>query len=319
MRRSRRRCSAASTTSTGADVAIATEWRTAFPVRDLPGCREKVYLVQDDEPQFYATSSRVDLGRGDATGWATAASPTRRGWRTSCATGTGSRRAGSSAAPTWTCTRSPASEGREPGPGRGLRAARDRAARRRARARRARHGRSSAGPTSAWSLFGSSLRVERAVRRRGPRRAAAAPSWPSSTARRASGIVFSLTTHSLVAHEMMATGLPGGRARGRQRGSRARRVRASSSSSPSARPTRSPTRSSGCSTTASTPRRWRARARGVRRGAHLGARRRPGRGGAARLPVAPAPVRRRRRSSGRRPGGRRRLTRAGAPPSGGPR
>jgi glycosyltransferase involved in cell wall biosynthesis len=42
----------------GADVAIATEWRTAFPVRDLPGCREKVYLVQDDEPQFYATSSK---------------------------------------------------------------------------------------------------------------------------------------------------------------------------------------------------------------------------------------------------------------------
>jgi O-antigen biosynthesis protein len=42
----------------GADVVIATEWRTAFPVRDLPGCREKVYLVQDDEPQFYATSSQ---------------------------------------------------------------------------------------------------------------------------------------------------------------------------------------------------------------------------------------------------------------------
>jgi glycosyltransferase involved in cell wall biosynthesis len=41
----------------GADVAIATEWRTAFPVRDLPGCREKVYLVQDDEPQFFPTSS----------------------------------------------------------------------------------------------------------------------------------------------------------------------------------------------------------------------------------------------------------------------
>lgn len=42
----------------GADVAIATEWRTAFPVRDLPGCREKIYLVQDDEPQFFATSSQ---------------------------------------------------------------------------------------------------------------------------------------------------------------------------------------------------------------------------------------------------------------------
>ena len=38
-------------------MAIATQWWTALPVRDLPGCREKVYLVQDDEPQFYATSS----------------------------------------------------------------------------------------------------------------------------------------------------------------------------------------------------------------------------------------------------------------------
>jgi len=40
-----------------ADVAIATEWSTAFPVRDLPRCREKVYLVQDDERQFFATSA----------------------------------------------------------------------------------------------------------------------------------------------------------------------------------------------------------------------------------------------------------------------
>jgi glycosyltransferase involved in cell wall biosynthesis len=41
-----------------ADVAIATEWRTAFAVRDLPGCREKAYLVQDHEPEFYATSAQ---------------------------------------------------------------------------------------------------------------------------------------------------------------------------------------------------------------------------------------------------------------------
>jgi glycosyltransferase involved in cell wall biosynthesis len=40
-----------------ADVAIATEWSTAFPVRDLPRCREKVYLVQDDEPRFFAESA----------------------------------------------------------------------------------------------------------------------------------------------------------------------------------------------------------------------------------------------------------------------
>jgi glycosyltransferase involved in cell wall biosynthesis len=36
---------------------MATEWTTAFPVRDLPNCREKGYLVQDHEPEFYATSA----------------------------------------------------------------------------------------------------------------------------------------------------------------------------------------------------------------------------------------------------------------------
>jgi glycosyltransferase involved in cell wall biosynthesis len=41
-----------------ADVVIATEWKTAFPVRDLPRCREKVYLVQDHEPEFFATSAQ---------------------------------------------------------------------------------------------------------------------------------------------------------------------------------------------------------------------------------------------------------------------
>ncbi|MEA2282404.1 MAG: hypothetical protein QOK21_3011, partial [Solirubrobacteraceae bacterium] len=41
-----------------ADVAFATEWQTAFPVRDLPHCREKAYLVQDHEPEFFATSAQ---------------------------------------------------------------------------------------------------------------------------------------------------------------------------------------------------------------------------------------------------------------------
>jgi O-antigen biosynthesis protein len=41
-----------------ADVCIATAWQTAFPVRDLPRCREKVYLVQDHETEFYATSAQ---------------------------------------------------------------------------------------------------------------------------------------------------------------------------------------------------------------------------------------------------------------------
>ena len=40
-----------------ADIAVATNWWTAYPVRDLPHCREKVYLVQDYEPSFYAASA----------------------------------------------------------------------------------------------------------------------------------------------------------------------------------------------------------------------------------------------------------------------
>ena len=41
-----------------ADVAIATGWSTAFAIRDLPRCREKAYLVQDHEPEFHATSAQ---------------------------------------------------------------------------------------------------------------------------------------------------------------------------------------------------------------------------------------------------------------------
>ena len=40
-----------------ADVALATNWWTAYPVRDLPRCREKVYFVQDFEPAFFPTSA----------------------------------------------------------------------------------------------------------------------------------------------------------------------------------------------------------------------------------------------------------------------
>jgi glycosyltransferase involved in cell wall biosynthesis len=41
----------------GADIGIATQWWTAYPLRDLPGCHEKVYLVQDFEPAFYPYSA----------------------------------------------------------------------------------------------------------------------------------------------------------------------------------------------------------------------------------------------------------------------
>ena len=42
-----------------ADVAVATNWWSAYPVRDLPRCREKVYLVQDYEPAFYPASAEA--------------------------------------------------------------------------------------------------------------------------------------------------------------------------------------------------------------------------------------------------------------------
>lgn len=41
---------------TGADVAIATSWRSLYRLRLLTGCRARLYLAQDDEVDLYATS-----------------------------------------------------------------------------------------------------------------------------------------------------------------------------------------------------------------------------------------------------------------------
>ena len=41
----------------GADVAVATGWDTAHPVAMLPNCGARAYLVQDHEPEFFATSA----------------------------------------------------------------------------------------------------------------------------------------------------------------------------------------------------------------------------------------------------------------------
>jgi glycosyltransferase involved in cell wall biosynthesis len=41
----------------GADVVVATGWETAYPVMLLPGCRARVYLIHDHEPEFFATSA----------------------------------------------------------------------------------------------------------------------------------------------------------------------------------------------------------------------------------------------------------------------
>ena len=98
--------------------------------------------------------------------------------------------------------------------------------------------------------------------------------------------MFSLTTHSLVAHEMMASGLPAGRARGRQRRLGAGRVGRRWSSSPRARPDAiADALERLLDDRAAAAAMARAGAR-VRGGAHVGARRRPGRDGAARVPRA---------------------------------
>ena len=41
----------------GADVALATGWQTVHRVLRLPGVAARAYLVQDHEPEFYATSA----------------------------------------------------------------------------------------------------------------------------------------------------------------------------------------------------------------------------------------------------------------------
>jgi O-antigen biosynthesis protein len=192
-------------TWTGADVAIATEWRTAYPVRDLPGCKSKVYLVQDDETQFYATSSqsiwaeesyRMGFDCLAYTPWMAERLRDRWGARAryfECGTDTD----------VYTFADE---EGREPG----LIAvyAREETERRAVELAIAGLGTLfERRPGVRVCLFGS---------RSGPRApfpcedlGVRSPRELAALYRRASvGVVFSLTTHSLVAHEMMASGLP---------------------------------------------------------------------------------------------------------------
>jgi glycosyltransferase involved in cell wall biosynthesis len=41
----------------GADLAVATGWETVYPLARMPGCRARAYLVNDHEPEFFATSA----------------------------------------------------------------------------------------------------------------------------------------------------------------------------------------------------------------------------------------------------------------------
>jgi glycosyltransferase involved in cell wall biosynthesis len=189
----------------GADVAIATEWRTAFPVRDLPGCREKVYLVQDDEPQFYATSAqsiwaeesyRMGYRCIAYTPWMADILRDRWGLEAryfECGTDTD-------------VYEFAGEEGREPG----LVAVYARKETDRRAVDLALAGLATAferRPSLRVVAYGSNLEVTAPFPLED--RGVLPPAELARLYRRASvGLVFSLTTHSLVAHEMMAAGLP---------------------------------------------------------------------------------------------------------------
>ena len=49
----------------GADVVVATGWETVYPTMFLPECAARAYLVQDNEPDFYAASA--ERGFAEAT------------------------------------------------------------------------------------------------------------------------------------------------------------------------------------------------------------------------------------------------------------
>jgi glycosyltransferase involved in cell wall biosynthesis len=188
-----------------ADVAIATHWWTAFAVRDLPRCRSKVYLLQDDEAQFHPTSAetlwieetyRMGYGVLTYTPWLADLLRDRYGVDAryfECGTDTG-------------VYEFAGEEGREPG----LVAVYARRATERRAVDLALAGLATLverRPGVRVVLFGSGETIESPVPAEdlGVR----PPAELAALYRRASvGAAFSLTTHSLVAQEMMASGLP---------------------------------------------------------------------------------------------------------------
>ena len=252
--RSRRRCSRAST--------LVRRRRRASPPAGRPStrccgstdCRARAYLVQDHEPEFFATSAESLWAERDLplracyciAGEPVAARPVRRPLRRA-------RPARSSSASTTTSTaRAPVE--RRARHDRLLRARRDAAARRAARRAGARRSCTAGGPDVRFVLFGDREPLRRAVPVRAPRRRHARSSSPGRTRRRRSGSALSLTNYSLIPQEMLACGLPCVELGGRERRERCSAPTGRSSSRRSTR-SRSPTRSSGCSTTAERERR----------------------------------------------------------------
>ncbi len=188
----------------GADVGIATNWWTAWPLRDLPGCREKAYLVQDDEPQFEPASAQriwaeetYRMGyRGIAyTPWMAEVLEAQYGMRArwfECGTDLDTSTFGDGP--------------REPG----LVAVYARRETQRRAVEIALAGVATLferRPGVRVALYGSTALIDSPVP--ATNLGVLAPRELAALYRRASaGVVLSLTTHSLVAQEMMASGLP---------------------------------------------------------------------------------------------------------------
>ena len=66
----------------GADVVVATGWQTVYPVLELDGCRARAYLVNDHEPEFFATSVEHEWAERDLRPRACTASSAARGCTT---------------------------------------------------------------------------------------------------------------------------------------------------------------------------------------------------------------------------------------------
>ena len=251
-----------------------------LPAVLLPGCRARAYLVHDHEPEFFATSAERDLGRADLLARTSTRSRAAPGCATCCATATGAtapafrfgvdhdvyRPRGASSAAATRCSST--------------------------RATRRRGARCRSGCSRSTSC-GAGARTLRIVLVRAAT-SRSTPSFPyehlgiveprgaraALLARRTVGLCLSLTNYSLIPQEMMACGLPcvdlaGGSPEaefGARRPGRARRA----GPARAGRRDRAAARRRGALAAAL---RGRARVRGRR---DLGARRAPGRGGAAR-------------------------------------
>ncbi len=188
----------------GADVVLATGWDTVYPVAMLPGCRARAYLVQDHEPEFFATSAESVCAERtyDHGLYPICASP----WlRDLLADRYGATARTSSSAST---TRSTGRARRRAAARHGdlLRPRRHRAPRRPARRARAR-GAVRRRPQTRFVLFGQ----EDALKAPFPNEdlGVASPAqlaWAYSEA--TVGLSLSLTNYSLIPQEMLACGLP---------------------------------------------------------------------------------------------------------------